>query len=160
MSDDVPTFELGPFADDVRRFVGSVLGVTRFRLVPVGKAVAADERVFAILTAEEGEPGVQVAIPADDEPNQLRSEEEMRKAQSEADSVIADYFGELARLKRREEAASERIEAAHEAIKQAEHDLAEAKHTLRTLDQDRSNARTRYWLAMDNVAGFGRRDPR
>lgn len=159
MNDDIPTFDLGPFADDVRRFVASVLGFPRFRLVAVGKPVAEDERVFAIL-ADGEHRSVQVAVIRGDEPASMRSVEEMRAAQAEADAVIADYFAELGKLDRRENAASESIEQAHEAIKQAEHDLAEAKHSLRRLDQDRSNARTRYWLAMDNVAGFGKRDPR
>lgn len=159
MSDDIPTFQLGPFADDVKRFVGAVLGFGRFRLVPVGQAVAEDEVVYAIL-ADDEHSSVQVAVTKGDEPAHLRTPDEMRAAQAEADTVIADYFGELASLKRREQAASEAIEQAHDAIKQAEHDLAEAKHSLRTLDQDRSNARTRYWLSMDNVAGFGKRNPR
>lgn len=155
----LPTFELGPFADDVRRFVGAVLGFSHFRLVPLGQAVAEGETVHAILSDDE-RGSMQVVVARDDEPATLRSPEEMRGAQAEADSVIADYYAELARLQRREEDASEAIERAQDAIKQAEHDLAEAKHVLRTLDQSRSNARTRYWLAMDNVAGFGRRDPR
>jgi hypothetical protein len=157
--DELPIFELGPFADDVRRFVGAVLGFTHFRLVPMGESVAADERVHAILSDDE-RGSMQVAVARNDEPSTLRSPAEMQAAQAEADTVIADYFAELVRLQRREEEASEAIERAHDAIKQAEHDLAEAKHTLRTLDQSRSNARTRYWLTMDNVAGFGKRDPR
>lgn len=157
MAEDVPRFQVGPFADDLTRFVGAVFGYSRFRLVPPDDSVAKDEKLVAILEDEEhGE--IRVAVDVEDEPTHPRTTAGMQRAQNEADSAIADYFEEMARIKRAEEAASEQIEDAHNRIKQAEYDLAEAKHALRSLEHDRSNARTRYWLEMDTIAAFGKRE--
>ncbi|MDA3960051.1 MAG: hypothetical protein PF961_04605 [Planctomycetota bacterium] len=155
---DLPEFYLGPFADDLRRFVSSVLGLPRHRIVAEGKKVAKDEKAYAVLIDDQGARHL-VLVTAGDEPNELRSERRMRKAQQEANAAFKDYQDELARAKQSEDGASEQIEEALVRIKQAEHDLADAKHRLRSLEQGRSTARTRLWLAMDTIAGFGTRNP-
>ncbi|MHC5068365.1 MAG: hypothetical protein ACYTF0_07220 [Planctomycetota bacterium] len=153
----VVSYDLGSFAADPRRFVTCVLGLARFRILAAADAIDADEQVVAELTADGGR--YQVCVAADAGPASMRDEAEARPAQAEAEAAYASFRATTAEAERRAEAADNAIHDAHDRIRAAEAALVEAKHQQRAAARERSDARTAYWLAMDNIAAFGSRDP-